>query len=122
MSAARAVPRAYLAGTPPAPPLPGGGRGGRSGGRPRCSEGEGGPLGSRTKLGRRARRGRQWTPFHSCCVRAGRLLRVGLGRADSGGAEEPDGEEPLGSGPARIRRPAGLTPNHGPTPTARAVA
>ena len=94
VSAASALPRAYLAGTTPAPPRQGrGGRGGAgSRGRARGSERAGSPRGSRTKLRQGERRRRQWAPFQRSCVRAGRLPTAGLGRAEGGGAEEPRGE------------------------------
>lgn len=80
VSAARAVSRAYLAGTPPAPPLQGGRR--RGGLAAGSGLGGGGPpAGLPDQVGAGWRR-RRWAPFQRCCVRAGRLPRVRLGRAD----------------------------------------
>lgn len=127
MSAARAVPRAYLAGSPPASPraaAPESGRRGRSGGPARESEEAGSLLGSRSKLGRGGRRGRPWAPFQRCCVRAGRLPNVGVGRADGGGAKAAGRRVAFGQWPRwgretrRDRRPARIDPKSRPHPHA----
>lgn len=92
---------------------PGGGRGARRGG-PRA--------GLRNLVWAARKAGASVGASRRCCVRAGRLPSAGLGRAEGGGAEEPEGQAPRRVARPGSGDPRAPTPNHGPTPTDPAAA
>lgn len=101
MSAFRAVSRVPGGRSPPPQPLVGVGAGERSGGRDPGSEGRAaGGAPPPTWAGRKAEA--SVGTFPRCCVRAGRLSGVTLGRADGGGAGEPGTEDLSGGGQPEV--------------------